>query len=413
MKLRRVRPTDVARLVRCEIDATTRNEASRIVEDVRSRGEVALREHARRLGDWNPSEPLVFDRDALEQAAQKIDDRDLALLQRTADRLRTFAAAQRRAITDMSLTVPGGRAGHTVEPLERAGCYAPGGGLPSAILMTAVTARAAGVREVWAASPHPSPIVLAAGHVAGIDALLAVGGAPAIGALAYGAGVVPSCDAVVGAGDRWVSAAKQCVAGRVAIDVPSGPNELVILADVTADPVLIAADLLAQAEHEDALPILVSLDAELVDAVERELEVQLKTLPTAATARRSLENGFAIVEPDLRRAIHVVDDIAPGHLQLMLHDSSLAAYLVRHCGSLFIGAQSAEVFGDYGAGPNYVLPTGRGSRSRAGLSVFTFLRVRAWLETTDSEELRADAASFARLEGLEAHARSAERRSRG
>lgn len=410
MKIRRIRSEDASRATRAEVDPATARETARIVGDVRTRGELALREHAERLGDWSSSEPFVFDRSALEEAALKVDDRDLALLRRTADRIRNFATAQRRAITDMNVVVPGGRAGHTIEPVERAGCFAPGGGFASAILMTAVTARAAGVREVWAASPRPDPIVLAAAHVAGVDALVAVGGVPAIAALAHGAGSVPACDAVVGSGDRWIWAAKEHVAGRVVIDVSSGPHELVILADASADPALVAADLIAQAEHVDALPILVSLDEALVERVERELDVQTATLTNAPAVRRALDGCLTIVEPDLKRAIHVVDELAPAHLQLMLQDSSLTAYLVRHCGALSVGAQSAKVLSEYGAGPNDVLPAARGARSRAGLSVFTFLRVRAWIETTDPAQLAGDAARFARLEGYEAHARAAERR---
>ncbi|MBL8858630.1 MAG: histidinol dehydrogenase [Planctomycetes bacterium] len=394
------------------MDVSVASSAARVVDDVRLRGEPAFKEHAQRVGDWRADEQLVYDRNAIEEAAQKVDDRDLALLRRTADRLRTFASAQRRAITDMSLVFPGGRAGHTVEPVERAGCYVAAGPvpLPSAVLMTVVTARAAGVRDVWLATARPAPIVFAAAHVAGVDSLLAVGGAPAIAALAHGAGGIPACDAIVGVGDRSITAAKQCVAGRIAIDLLDGPNELLIVADETADARFVAADLLAQAEHQGGFPILVSLEAGLVERVERELESQLESLPRAAEIRRALEHGFAVVEPDLRRAIHVVDEIAPGHLQLMLRDSSLAAYLVRHCGTLFIGSHSAEAFGDYGAGPNYVLPIARGSRSRGGLSVFTFLRIRSWLDTTNASDLASDAARFARMEGLEAHARAAELR---
>jgi phosphoribosyl-ATP pyrophosphohydrolase/phosphoribosyl-AMP cyclohydrolase/histidinol dehydrogenase len=276
--------------------------------------------------------------------------------------------------------------------------------------MTAVTARAAGVRSVWVASPSPAPIVLAAAYVAGVDSLLAVGGPAAIAAFAYGAGSIPACDAIVGLGDQEVMAAKQLVAARVAIDVLEGPNELCILVDATADERLVAADLLAQAEHALGVPMLVSLDEGIVGRIERELDFQLAKLPHAERCIQALESGFAIVEPDLKRAIHAVDDIAPAHLQLVLREPGLARYLVRHCGTLFVGSKSSEAFADYGAGPNYVLPTARGARSRGGLSVFTFLRMRPWLEVTDPAEIAADVAALARLEGFEAHARAAELR---
>lgn len=413
--LRTIDPRDIPAQRSEPLDAPTLAEAGRIVDDVRVRGWEALTEHARRLGDVREGdvEPLVRDRAALQRAFEGLPPADQALLERTAARVRGFALAQRKALAEIAVPLDGGRAGHEVVPVDRAGCYAPGGRfpLPSSVLMTAVTARAAGVREVWVASPRPAQVTLAAAFVAGADALLAVGGAQAIGALAFGAGDVPACDAIVGPGNRWVTAAKQRVAGLVAIDMLAGPSELVVLADDTGDPVVIAADLLAQAEHDtDALPVLVSLDGSLPDRVRAELDRQLATLPTAETARAALRRGFAVVEADIERAIAIVNELAPEHLQLLLRDVGFAADRVRHAGALFLGPRSAEVLGDYGAGPNHVLPTSRGARSRAGLSVLTFLRVRTWLEMDDPGAVARDAAALARLEGLEAHARAAELR---
>lgn len=415
MILRTIPASDMPAVRAEPLDAATLAEASRIVDDVRARGLDALVEHAVRLGDLRAGDPLVLRRDALERAFTSLPPADRALLERTAERIRSFALAQKRALAEIAVPVAGGRAGHEVIPVERAGCYAPGGRfpLPSSVLMTAVTARAAGVRDVWVASPRPAQVTLAAAFAAGADALLAVGGAQAIGALAFGAGEVPACDAIVGPGNRWVTAAKQRVAGLVAIDMLAGPSELVVLADDTADPALIASDLLAQAEHDtDALPVLVSLDPSLPDRVRAELAVRLEALPTAATARASLEHGFAIVEPDEGRAFAIVDQLAPEHLQILTRDPGLAADRIRNAGALFLGPKSAEVLGDYGSGPNHVLPTSRGARSRAGLSVFTFLRIRTWMELDEPAEIARDAAALARLEGLEAHARAAEARAR-
>jgi len=241
-----------------------------------------------------------------------------------------------------------------------------------------------------------------------------VGGAQAIAALAYGAGHVPACDVVVGPGNRWVVAAKQLVAGRVGIDMLAGPSEIVVLADATADPAVVAADLLAQAEHDvDALPILVSPDAGLVDRVDEELAAQIETLPTEPTASAALEKGFAVIVRDMEEAVNLCDQLAPEHLQLCVAGARKLAPRLRHYGALFIGAGSAEVLCDYGAGPNHVLPTGGTARSMGGLSVATFLRVRTWLEIDDPDAaatLAEDAAAFARFEGLEGHARSAEKR---
>lgn len=414
--LRHLTPEQVPVLRRDPADAETLTRAAEIVADVRRRGETACREHAERLGDLRPGEPLTRTRGELEAALQTLPDTERELLRRTADRIRHFARAQRECLNDLTVEVPGGFAGHTLEPVRRAGCYAPGGRfpLPSSVLMTAVTARVAGVETVWVASPRPTPVTLAAAAIAGADGLLAAGGAQAIAALAYGAGAAPACDAVVGPGNRWVTAAKQLVAGHVAIDLLAGPSELVALADEFADPALIAADLLAQAEHDDdALPALIALDEKIVAAVERELETQLKTLPTAATARRALANGFAVVAPDWDAAVELCDRLAPEHLQLHITPIKHIAPRLRHYGALFIGAPAAEVLGDYGIGPNHVLPTGGTARSTGGLSVFTFLRVRTWLRIDDPHAAvgaARDAAALARLEGLAAHARAAERR---
>jgi phosphoribosyl-ATP pyrophosphohydrolase/phosphoribosyl-AMP cyclohydrolase/histidinol dehydrogenase len=280
--------------------------------------------------------------------------------------------------------------------------------------MTAVTARTAGVKEIWVASPKPGPMTLAAAAIAGADGVLAAGGAHAIAALAFGAGPVRPCDVVVGPGNRYVTAAKQIVGARVAIDMLAGPSELVIFADGTASPVIVAADLLAQAEHDpDAVPVLVTVDAGLPDRVAAELKRQLTGLPTAAVARAALANGGVVVVASVEEGIAACDALAPEHLELCLENATAVAPRLAHFGALFIGAGSAEVLGDYGAGPNHVLPTASTARSKGGLSVYTFLRVRTWLRIDDAAAARPlveDAAWFGRVEGLEAHARSAERR---
>jgi len=412
-RLRRLTPEQVAPLQRDPVDAATLAAVAPILDDVRARGADAVRAHGERLGDLTADDPLVLDRAALDAALGQLPADQRALLERTAGRIRAFAEAQRGALAAVDVAVEGGRAGHAVVPMETAGCYAPGGRfpLPSSVLMTAVTARVAGVPHVWVASPRPTPITQAAAAVAGADGLLRVGGAQAIAALAYSAGPVPACDVVVGPGNRWVTAAKQLVAGHVAIDMLAGPSELVVLADASADPELVAADLLAQAEHDpDALPVLVSLDAALSDAVDAAIERQLADLPTAETARAAVSGGLSVVAPDLATACRLCDRLAPEHLQVMLADPSAARAQLRHYGALFVGHASAEVLGDYGAGPNHVLPTGGTARHTGGLSVFTFLLVRTWLALDDARALAADAAALARLEGLEAHARAAERR---
>jgi len=390
--------------------------AAPIVEAVRLGGEAALREHAVHFGDVAAGGSLFLERGTLERALAGLPAADRSRLERVAERIRIFAEAQKRALAAVTVTVPGGAAGHWVAPVQRAGCYAPGGRypLPSSVLMTAVTARVAGVKEIWVASPRPVPMTLAAAAAAGATGVLAAGGAHAIAALAFGAGPIRPCDVIAGPGNRYVTAAKQLVAGRVAIDLLAGPSELVVFADETASPAIIAADLLAQAEHDpDAVPVLVTLDPTHVDRVNVELARQLADLPTAGIARAALANGGVVLVADVELGIAACDALAPEHLELCLRDSTAVAPRLGAYGALFIGAGSAEVLGDYGAGPNHVLPTAGSARSKGGLSVYTFLRVRTWLRIDDPAAARPlveDAAWFGRVEGLEAHARSAERR---
>ncbi len=413
MSLKRTTPATIPLRGRAAVDAETLRIAGEIVESVRIEGEAALRHHAERFGDVPTGGALIYDRAAMQEALESLPAEDRAVLERVAERVRSFAEAQKASLKPLTLDIPGGKAGHTLAPVQRAGCYAPAGRfpLPSSVLMTAVTARVAGVESVWVASPKPTPITLGAAAVAGADAFLAVGGAQAIAALAYGAGEVPTCDAIVGPGNRWVTAAKQLVSGQVAIDMLAGPSELVVLADGAADAGLVAADLLAQAEHDvDALPILVTPSEDLADAVNAALTEQLATLPTAETARAAVAAGFCVLVRDLDEGIEVCDTLAPEHLEILTADPEPIARRCQHYGGLFIGAGAAEVLGDYGAGPNHVLPTGATARYTGGLSVLTFLRVRTWMQMDDPRTLARDAAHLARLEGLEAHARAADRR---
>jgi len=410
----------VAKLARrgAGLDAKTLAAAARIVEAVRTQGEVALRKHAERFGDVLPGAPLYHDRPELARALTGLSTDDRVRLERVASRIRAFAVAQRGALGPVRVPVPGGVAEHRIAPMERAGCYAPGGRypLPSSVLMTAVTARVAGVRDIWVASPKPRGLTLAAAAIAGADGVLAVGGAQAIAALAYGAGPIAPRDVIVGPGNRYVAAAKRLVAGAVAIDMLAGPSELVVFADSSADPATVAADLVAQAEHDPhAVPVLVTTDASLVERVERELARCLADLPTARVARAALAHGGAIVVSSVDDGVAACDALAPEHLHLELRDADAVAPRLAHYGALFVGPGSAEVLGDYGAGPNHVLPTGGTARSTGGLSVYTFLRVRTWLRIDDRAAalpLIEDAIWLGRAEGLEGHARAAERRLR-
>ncbi len=414
--LRRIAASELPSLRRSPVDAQTLAGAAELVERVREHGDEALRQIAEQFGDIKPDAALTLDADHLQGALVSLDAESRAVLERTAERIEAFARAQRASIQPLTFAIPGGEAGHIIQAVDVAGCYAPGGRFPlsSSVLMTAITARAAGCQRVIVASPKPTQVTLAAAALAGADMVLAVGGAQAIAAMAHGTTSVPACDAIVGPGNKWVTAAKQLVAGRVRIDMLAGPSELVVLADAMANPVVVAADLLAQAEHDpEAIPILVTTSEALIAQVEQQLGAQLAELPTEAIARAALSNGYAIKVDDLAHGCTVCDALAPEHLEVLTEDAESIARQLRHYGGLFIGEGAAEVLGDYGAGPNHTLPTGGTARSFAGLSVFNFLKTSTWMridDPTGAQQLVDDAVTLGRMEGLEAHARSALRR---
>jgi len=412
--LRRVRPSDLEVRGHVAPDTEVARIAAEIVEDVRERGEEAVRHHAERLGDIVPGQTLVRDRQDLRAAFESLDEETRLLLARMHRRIEGFSRAQREGLSDLNVQVDGGQAGHRWIPVNSVGAYAPGGRypLPSSVLMTVTPARVAGVTSVWVASPRPTELTLAAAWVAGADGLLAVGGAQAMAALAYGT-VGPPADLLVGPGNKWVVAAKRHLVGEVGIDGLAGPSEILVIADDTADPSLVAADLLAQAEHDvDAVPTLVTPSERLAGAVDEALAAQLIDLPTAEVAAAALSNGLCVLVRDLRHAAEVSDSLAPEHLALHVDDPRGVALQVRNYGTLFVGDGSAEAFADYGVGPNHVLPTGGGARFSAGLSVFTFLKPATWLSVDRPDLLIEDTARLARLEGLEAHARAALARGR-
>ncbi|KAF0684109.1 Aste57867_23896 [Aphanomyces stellatus] len=419
--LRTIQPQDVRAFAYDPVEPLALEQARAIVQDVQARSEAAVRDHAVRLSDLPSTDaPLIFGREALKQAYDSLPASEQQLLVRTKQRIEVFAQAQRASITSFARPIPGGQAGQDVSPMRVAGCYAPGGRypLPSSVLMTAVTARVAGVSTVIVASPRPAVATLAAAYLSDADMLLAVGGAQAVAAMAYGLDGVglPPCDIIVGPGNKWVTAAKSLVYGKCAIDMLAGPSECLVVADAAAVPhaATIAADLLAQAEHDTAaVPILVTDSAALLDAVNAAIVAQLATLSTAATATVSVSKGFAVLCPSLASCVDVANILAAEHVEIFCADAQAVANRIEHYGGLFIGARAAEVLGDYGVGPNHVLPTGGTARYTGGLSVHTFLRIRTWMRIDDgaaSQDAVRDAVQLARIEGLEGHARAAERR---
>lgn len=402
--------------------------ADEVLASVRAGGADAVLAYARQFKELEDGASAVATPAEMKAAYDGLDALDRECLDRVSARIKAFALTQRSAIKDVEAAIPGGVAGHTVAAVEVAGCYAPGGRypLPSSVLMTAVTARAAGVKTVVVATPRPLPVTLAAAHVAGADFLLKVGGAHAIAALAVGSfDGVPRADVICGPGNRWVTAAKAACAtsARVGIDMLAGPSEVLVLCDETADPSVVAADLLAQAEHDVvARPIVVAFrndggDATpLLEAINAELDAQLAALPTRAVAEPACARGFGVPCASAEEAIRVSDAVAPEHLEVVCRDAQAIADKCDHYGGLFIGAAAAEVLGDYGIGPNHTLPTSGTARYTGGLCVMDFLRIRTYMRIDDVPASRGaveDAVRLARIEGLEGHARAAEHRLEG
>lgn len=351
----------------------------------------------------------------IDAAAASIPAELAAALDLAATRIEAFHRAQ--LPQDLRMTDAAGvTMGMRWTALDAVGLYVPGGkaAYPSSVLMNAIPARAAGVARIAMCVPSPdgvlNPLVLAAARRAGVNEIYRIGGAQAVAALAYGTASIPAVDRIVGPGNAYVAEAKRQVFGRVGIDNIAGPSEVVVLADADNDPRRIAVDLLAQAEHDEAAQsILITDSAEFADAVATAVLSELATLPRAAIAGASWDaHGAVIVVDDWDQAVRLVDRLAPEHLQLMLRDPDAIFAQVRHAGAVFLGAFCPEAVGDYIAGPNHVLPTGRTARFASGLSVFDFLKRTTFVSATQAalNEVGPAAVALAEAEGLQAHARS-------
>jgi histidinol dehydrogenase len=380
-----------------------------IVEAVRAGGDAAVARFAQRFGD---PPPRRISPDEMASAADAVDVQTLELIRRAAKRIRRFAQAQRAALHDVAIATHGMEIGHRAIPLERAGIYVPGGRypLPSTVLMCAIPARVAGVASVVLCTPNASAQTLAAAHEAGVDACYEIGGAQAIAAMAFGTETIPKVDLIAGPGNAYVTAAKRQVYGVCGVDMLAGPSELVVIASAGARADLVAADLLAQAEHDPmARVMLLTDDAALADSVDAILQQRLATLSTADTARAALEGSGCCAILPLDRAVERANAIAPEHLALHGAAAESLEPGLHSYGSLFVGPLAAQAFGDYGIGANHVLPTGGSARFTSGLSVLTFLKLRTYLRsgTMLDSEIVHDTAAFARIEGLTAHGEAA------
>jgi len=401
-------------------DPETRESVRRILEDVLARGDEAVRECTRRF-DGVELAPAEWELDPASWpgALARIDPGLRTALMRAVDRVRAYHEHQRDP--GFHLAEPdGSMIGMRVTPLDRVGLYVPGGkaSYPSSVVMNAVPALVAGVQEIIAVVPPQgvTDAVLAACALSGVTRIFRIGGAQAVAALAYGTATVPRVDKIVGPGSRWVAEAKRQVVGQVGIDMIAGPTELLVLADATARPERIAADLLAQAEHdEDAVSWCVTPDPALAEALPAALDQALARAPRAGIARTALErNGLVVLVPSMREAIEVANRRAPEHLQIVAEGAERLASSIRHAGAIFLGDDTPESVGDYLAGPSHVLPTGGTARYASPLGVYDFVKRTSVIRYTRTR-LADDAdaiIALAEAEGLFGHAEAVRVRTR-
>lgn len=399
-----------------------REQVLKIVENVRRTGDMAVREYTRRFDQVEVSaEQLLVKTKELDQALEEVSPEFLSALKLAEKRIHKYHQAQRenffqKSSTDSwNLAEDGIIMGQLLRPLERVGVYVPGGRAvyPSSVLMTVIPAKVAGVKEVVMVTPPEktgqiNPYILAAAKIAGVDRIYKVGGAQAIAALASGTDLIPKVDKIVGPGNIYVTLAKQLVYGLVDIDLIAGPSEIVILADETANPQYLAADLLSQAEHDPlAAAILITTSARLATAVQNEVEVQSKQLSRVQIIKNSLENyGRIIIVKTIEQGIEVANQLAPEHLELAVKDPFTVMADVKNAGAIFLGEYTPEPVGDYLAGPNHVLPTNGTARFFSPLGVNDFIKFSSFLSYSKEalQKVQTEIINLAEVEGLEGHA---------
>ena len=406
---------------RRESDADVSADVARILADVKARGDAALAEYSQQFdsyelsndGDW------VITAEACREAYEGLDAELRDALELAAERIRAYHADQLPANRDFTDDA-GVRQGAIWRAVDAAGLYVPGGraAYPSSLLMNAIPAKVAGVERLVVVTPTPhgntNPLVLAAAHIAGVDEIWRVGGAQAVAALAYGTDRIAKVDVITGPGNAWVAEAKRQLFGVVGIDMVAGPSEILVIADKHNRADWIAADLLSQSEHDPtSQSILITDDAGFADAVSEEVDAQLNELATTETATASWQaNGAIIIVDDLAEAAPLADRLAAEHVELAVAEPEMLLNTIRHAGSVFLGRMTPEAIGDYVAGPNHVLPTGRRARFASGLSVLDFMKRTSFIALDEASlaKIGPAAVSLAHAEGLPAHAKSVELR---
>jgi histidinol dehydrogenase len=404
-------------------DEAIERAAAQILADVKTRGDAAVIDYTQRFDRLQAASvaALEIPRAALQAALQGLSPVRRAALQAAADRVRVYHERQKQECGSDGFTfteADGTVLGQKVTPLDRVGIYVPGGkaAYPSSVLMNAIPAKVAGVAEVIMVVPTPDGIknelVLAAAVIAGVDRVFTIGGAQAVGALAYGTATIPQVDKIVGPGNAYVASAKRRVFGTVGIDMIAGPSEILVICDGTTNPDWVAMDLFSQAEHDElAQSILLCPDAAYIERVAASINALLDDMPRKEVIRTSLVNRGALVKVrDMNEACAIANLIAAEHLEISAENPQQWADLVRHAGAMFLGRFSSEALGDYCAGPNHVLPTSRTARFSSPLGVYDFQKRSSIIHVSEAgaNTLGKIAAELAYGEGLQAHARSAE-----
>ena len=414
---------DLAQLLAFESaqDPKVETVAREILAGVKGRGDAALLEYTVRFDRWTPAGAAALEVDStlLQRALADLPNEVRAALETAAARIKSYHEHQIQPSWQYA-EADGTVLGQQITPLDRAGLYVPGGkaAYPSSVLMNAMAAKVAGVRELIMVTPTPdgqlNGTVLAAAALAGVDRVFRIGGAQAIGALAFGTATIPPVDKIVGPGNAYVAAAKRFVFGVVGIDMVAGPSEILVIADGSADPDWVAMDLFSQAEHDEiAQAVLLCPDAAYIERVHAGMTRLLATMPRSDIIRASLGNRGALIQVrDLAEACEISNRIAPEHLELSVADPAALLPAIRHAGAVFMGVFSSESLGDYCAGPNHVLPTSRTARFSSPLGVYDFQKRSSIIQVSrdGAQTLGKVAATLARAEGLEAHARSADYR---
>ncbi len=395
----------------CEVTA----DVAAILAEVRERGDAAVADYTRRFDGFDLGEDWRIGADECRAAYESLDTDLRAALELAAARIRAYHEQQLPKDRDYT-DAAGMRLGARWLPVEAAGLYVPGGraSYPSSLLMNAIPARVAGVERLVVVTPTPrgtaNPLVLAAAHICAIGEIWRVGGAQAVAALAYGTGRIAPVDVITGPGNAWVAEAKRQLFGVVGIDMVAGPSEILVIADAANDPAWIAADLLSQAEHDPAAQsILITDDESFADRVCGEVEVLLARLDTGATARASWnDHGLIVTVGNLGEAAPLADRLAAEHVELAVGNPQPLFEKIRHAGSIFLGRHTPEAIGDYIAGPNHVLPTGRRARFSSGLSVLDFMKRTSFIDASAGAlaAVGPAAIALAEAEGLPAHAQS-------